>query len=85
MILSRGHKLRYANQFVGAFILLVVGLLFVGMVILIRSKDWFVPKEQIIAYLPEDELNGLQVNTPVQILGERVGKVTNITYETQRA
>jgi len=30
MILSRGHKLRYANQFVGAFILLVVGLLFVG-------------------------------------------------------
>ncbi len=84
MILSRGHKLRYANQFVGAFILLVVGLLFVGMVVLIRSKNWLTPKVQIVAYLPEDDLNGLQVNTPVQILGERVGKVTSITYETLR-
>jgi ABC-type transporter Mla subunit MlaD len=85
MILSRGHKLRYANQFVGAFILLVVGLLFVGMVVLIRSKNWLTPKVQIVAYLPEDELNGLQVNTPVQILGERVGKVTDITYETKQS
>lgn len=84
MILSRGHKLRYANQFVGAFILLVVGLLFVGMVVLIRSKNWLTPKVEIVAYLPEDDLNGLQVNTPVQILGERVGKVTKITYETQQ-
>lgn len=84
MILSRGHKLRYANQFVGAFILLVVCLLFAGMVVLIRSKNWLTPKVQIKAYLLEDDLNGLQVNTPVQILGERVGKVTNITYETQR-
>lgn len=83
MIVSRGHKLRYANQFVGAFILLVVGLLFVSMIVLIRSKNWFVAKEKIIAYLPEDELSGLQVNTPVQILGERVGKVTDITYETR--
>ncbi|HBJ38600.1 MAG TPA: hypothetical protein DDZ51_28395 [Planctomycetaceae bacterium] len=85
MILSRGHKLRYANQFVGAFILLVVGLLFVGMVVLIRSKDWLTPKFPIVAYLPEDELNGLQVNTPVQILGERVGKVIDITYETKQS
>lgn len=84
MILSRGHKLRYANQFVGAFILLVVGILFVGMLVLIRSKNWLTPKVQIVAYLPEDDLNGLQVSTPVQIFGERVGKVTNITYETQR-
>jgi len=84
MILSRGHKLRYANQLVGAFILLVVGLLFVGMVVLIRSKDWWSPKVQLVAFLPDDELNGLQVNTPVQKLGKRVGKVTNITYETEK-
>ena len=84
MILSRGHKLRYANQFVGAFILLVVGLLFVGMVVLIRSKNWGTRKEQIVAFLPEDELNGIQVNTPVQILGERVGKVIGIKYETEQ-
>lgn len=85
MILSRGHKLRYANQLVGAFLLVVVGLLFVGLVILIRSKDWLAPKELVIAFLPEDELNGLQVNTPIQILGQRVGRVTEITYETELA
>ncbi len=83
MILSRGHKLRYVNQFVGAFFLLVLALLLVGSVLMIRSKDWFAPREPIVAYLPEEELNGLQVGTPVQILGERVGKVVDIRYETE--
>jgi len=80
MILSRGHKLRYANQFVGAFVLLVLGLLFTALMVVAWGQEWFVPKFTIYAYLPEEELDGLQVNTPLQILGKRVGKVTEIDY-----
>jgi len=80
MILSRGHKLRYANQFVGAFVLLVLGLLFTALLIVAWGQEWFVPNHDIHAYIPEGQLDGLQVNTPVQILGERVGKVREISY-----
>lgn len=80
MILSRGHKLRYANQFVGAFVLLVLGLLFTALLIVAWGQEWFVPNHEIYAYVPEGELDGLQVNTPLQILGERVGKVREISY-----
>lgn len=83
MILSRGHKLRHVNQFVGGFLLVVLTLLLAGGILMIRSQHWFVPREAIVAYLPEEELNGLQVNTPVQILGERVGRVIGIGYETE--
>lgn len=80
MILSRGHQLRYVNHLVGAFVILVVGLLFAALLVVAWGQEWFVPSHVLHAYLPEEELDGMQVNTPVQILGERVGKVREIRY-----
>lgn len=80
MILSRGYKLRYVNQLVGLFVILVSGLVFAALLVVAWGQEWFVGSYEIRAYLPEGELDGLQVNSPIQILGERVGKVREISY-----
>ncbi len=85
MILSRGHKLRYVNQLVGVFVILVVSVLFATLLVVAWGQEWFVPSHDLLAYLAEEELDGMQVNTPVQILGERVGKVREIRYVDEPA
>lgn len=80
MILSHAHRLRYVNQLVGAFVILVFGLVFAAIIMVAWGQEWRVPRHTVYAYMVEEELDGLQVNTPVQILGERVGRVREIRY-----
>lgn len=80
MMMNRPYKLRFVNQLVGAFVLLVVVLLLGMILIAARTQQWFVPRHELVAFLPEGELDGLQIGTPVQVLGERAGEVSSIDY-----
>ena len=73
-------RLRYVNQLVGAFILLIVALLLVGTVIVVRQQEIFVPEYEIFAFVAETELKGLGKGTEVLVLGRQAGEIDDIRY-----
>ena len=81
--MNRPYKLRFVNQLVGSFLLLVVMVLLVVVMFAARTQEWFVPHHDVTAHLPEDELDGLARGTPVQILGRRAGEVRQIEYANE--
>ncbi len=78
--MPRPFKLRYVNQLVGSFVLLVVMLLLVVMVLLARRQDWFTPTYRVHTVIPEEQLDGIRKGTEVLLLGRRVGEVDHIEY-----
>ncbi len=80
MIVPRGIKLRFVNQFVGAFLLLIATLLLVAVTLVALQQRWFAAKVEVLGYLGEGELDGLRIGTPVQILGRRIGKLVAVDY-----
>lgn len=78
--MNRPYKLRFVNQLVGSFLLLVVVFLLTVVMFAARTQEWFVPRHELIAMLPESELDGLTRGTPIQILGRRAGEIAHIEY-----
>ena len=71
-------RFRYANQFVGVFVLLAV--LIFGMAFLFsgRVQEWLDPGGRLKVILPSDGLFGLSEGNAVQVLGTKAGKVIKI-------
>lgn len=76
--MSKPFKFRYVNEIVGAFVLLVVAALIVGIMLAGRAQDWFEPVHEIRLEFPEEGSLGLQRGAEIQILGATVGRVGKI-------
>lgn len=70
-------KLRYVNEVVGAFVLLALGLLVVGVYVAGRAQGWFEPRLALHTVFPDQAgALGLQEGAEVRILGTLAGRVT---------
>ena len=76
--MNKPFKFRYVNEIVGAFVLVVVAALVVGIILAGRAQDWFEPVHVLRLNFPEEGSLGLQKGAEVQILGTTVGRVTGI-------
>lgn len=85
MNMGRAYRLRYVNQFVGGFVVLVL-LLLVGAAILVgQRQEWFADTFVVFATLEEKDLDGVREGTEVIMLGQRAGRVAVIEYLPNRA
>jgi len=78
--MNKPYKLRYVNQLVGGFLLLVVLLVLAGVFLVARTQSWFTGRHDLVAYLPESQLDGLQRGTPIIVLGRPIGEISSISY-----
>ncbi|MBX3413939.1 MAG: MCE family protein [Pirellulales bacterium] len=78
--MNKPYKLRYVNQLVGTFLLLVVLLVLLGVFFVARTQSWFMGRHDLVAYLPESQLDGLQRGTPIIVLGRSIGEISSISY-----
>lgn len=76
--MNEPYRLRYTNQIVGAFLLVL--LLFVLTLLLILSGGYFRESDRYWLEVTQEDVNNLQKHAEVMILGERVGEVENIRY-----
>lgn len=78
--MSDPYRLRYTNQAVGVF-LLVVLLFVIGLsVLVLRAGDYFVEKDHYWIEVPQEDVRDLYKGTEVMILGERAGEIDSIQY-----
>lgn len=80
--MNKPFKFRYVNEIVGAFVLVVVLALVVGVILAGRAQDWFEPVHEIRLDFPDEGSLGLQKGAEVVILGTTVGRVEKIRVET---
>lgn len=78
--MNKPFKLRYVNQLVGTFLLLVVLLVLVGVFSVARTQSWLTTRHALYAILPESLLDGLQRGTPINVLGRPIGEISGISY-----
>ncbi len=77
--MAKPFKLRYVNEIVGIFVLLIA-LLVVGAVVMgPHTADWFTPVTRLTIQLPPEGAYGLQSGNDVKILGTLAGNVSNIS------
>ncbi|TWT95699.1 MlaD family protein [Neorhodopirellula pilleata] len=76
--MNEPYRLRYTNQIVGAFLLIL--LLFVLSLLLILSGGYFRESDRYWLEVTQEDVDNLQKNAEVMILGERVGEVDDIRY-----
>ncbi|MFZ0612577.1 MAG: MlaD family protein [Desulfobacterales bacterium] len=72
---------RYANEAVGAFVLLTVVIFIAALLQSGRLQGWFDPGEKLKVILPKEGLFGLSGGAEVEILGTKAGKVSRIVVE----
>lgn len=74
------YRLRYTNQAVGVF-LLVILLVLIGMsVLVLRAGDYFIAKDHYWIEIPQEDIRDLYKGAEVMILGERAGEIDSIRY-----
>lgn len=73
-------RLRYANQIVGAFVLLLVALLLIFGIYLLRAKEFFAAVQVFELQIPQEKIDGLRVGTEVLFLGQRAGRIVGMEY-----
>lgn len=76
--MNEPYRLRYTNQIVGAFLLIL--LLFILTLLLILSGGYFRESDRYWLEVTQEDVSNLQKDTEVMILGERVGEVESIRY-----
>lgn len=76
--MNEPYRLRYTNQIVGAFLLILI--LFVLTLLLILSGGYFRESERYWLEVTQEDVNNLQKDAEVMVLGERVGEVEDIRY-----
>ena len=79
--MTEPFKLRYVNQLVGAFLLIILVVLFLFVIYLIRAKELFVRALPYDLHITQEQLDGLRTGTEVHVLGQIAGRVTNIRYD----
>ncbi|WP_417749213.1 MlaD family protein [Rosistilla oblonga] len=77
------YRLRYTNQVVGTFLLVILLFSLVVSFLMIRTKDYFAEKDHFWIDVPQHAVDGLQKGSEVVILGERAGEVEGIRYIDQ--
>lgn len=76
--MNKPFKFRYVNEIVGAFVLVVIAALMIGIILAGRAQEWFVPVYTLRLDFPEEGSLGLQKGAAVEILGTPVGAVEKI-------
>ena len=85
MSLTYQHsRFRYANQAVGAFVILTVIIFGAAFLFSGQVREWLEPGERIKVILPSDGLFGLSEGADVEVLGTRAGKVLRIVINPDR-
>jgi phospholipid/cholesterol/gamma-HCH transport system substrate-binding protein len=74
-------RFRYANEAVGAFVLVALGLFFAAVLQAGVLREWFNPTATLRIVLPEQGLAGLAAGAPVEILGTKAGEVRRIVID----
>jgi len=73
-------RLRYTNQIVGAFLLILL-LFVIGLsVLLLQATDYFVEHDMYWIEIAQEDVGELYKGADVMILGERAGNVDSIRY-----
>jgi ABC-type transporter Mla subunit MlaD len=78
--MNEPHRLRYANQIVGAFLLVVLLIAMFLAVLLLRTGDYFVQHDHYWIEINQSELDGLRRGIEVTMLGQRVGEIESVQY-----
>ena len=78
--MSDPYRLRYTNQAVGVFLLLILLFLIALSVLVLRAGDYFVEKDHYWIEVPQEDIRDLYKGTEVMILGERAGEIDSIRY-----
>ncbi|HMP89854.1 MAG TPA: MlaD family protein [Kiritimatiellia bacterium] len=78
---TKPFHFRYVNEIVGGFVLLVILLMVTAVILAGRAQGWFEPVIKIPIDFPPQGSLGLQVGSPVEILGTTVGRVENISVD----
>ncbi len=81
--MNEPYQLRYTNQIVGVFMLLVLLFVILLLIVLLRAGDFLADKNSYWMEVPQDEVSDLHIGAEVMILGERAGTVTEIRYVEQ--
>jgi phospholipid/cholesterol/gamma-HCH transport system substrate-binding protein len=76
--MTKPFKLRFVNELVGFFVLLVLIALVVGVVLAGRAQGWFEPVLTVRIGLPESGTFGLKKGAEVMLLQTPVGMVDNL-------
>ncbi|GBQ62962.1 ABC transporter periplasmic protein [Ameyamaea chiangmaiensis NBRC 103196] len=71
-------RLRYADEWVGALVLLAVVVLVVAIVEAGFLKNWLTPPARLRIILPENGVAGLAVGDDVETMGIRAGSIRRI-------
>ena len=74
------YRLRYTNQAVGVFLLVILFLLLAFSVLVLRAGDYFVEKDRYWIDIPQEDIRDLYKGAEVMILGERAGEIESIRY-----
>ncbi len=74
------YRLRYTNQAVGVFLLVILLSLLVFSVLVLRAGDYFVEKDHYWIEIPQEDIRDLYKGAEVMILGERAGEIESIRY-----
>jgi ABC-type transporter Mla subunit MlaD len=78
--MNKPVKLRYANQLVGAFVLLVALVVAVVVVLVARRQEWGASTFRLHAFIRDEELDGLRRGTEIVLLGQKAGEISSIDY-----
>ena len=78
--MNEPYRLRYTNQIVGGFLVLVLLLVVVLFVVLLRAGDFLVEPEKYYIEMDQDEVGDLYQGVEVLILGQRAGTVEAVRY-----
>ncbi len=79
--MEKPFKFRYVNEIVGTVVILIVSLLLVGLFLVVKSHDWFVPNHNVVVEFPTEGTLGLQVGAQVRVLGAVAGRVAGINAD----
>lgn len=76
--MTEPYRLRYANQIVGAFLLVAI-VAVVGLLTLLFSRLW-VQRDHFYIAATETEVGDLRNGTEVLLLGQSIGQVAELRY-----
>lgn len=78
--MSDPYRLRYTNQAVGVFLLIILLFLILLSVWVLRAGDYFVEQDTYWIEISQEEIRDLYKGAEVMILGERAGQIDSIRY-----
>lgn len=81
--MNEPYRLRYTNQIVGAFLVIVLLFVILLLAVLLRAGNFLADHQRYWIEIDQDEIGDLHKGAEVTILGERAGTVEDIRYVAQ--